>query len=403
VTRFTHLIAPPFRPDQPGRARLTGRQATGQVDTWIRSQTHRVKRLLTWLAGPASALAIFLAPVSILWVALPANGETLPLLLSETGLFRPGEAGITAPGVLTFSPQYPLWSDGATKRRWIYLPPGSSIDASRPDAWEFPPGTKLWKEFSVGRAVETRVVERLEDGTWRFAAYVWRQDGSDAELAPSGGIAALPVPGAPDSIYGVPSEPDCRACHEGGPVPVLGFSALQLSPDRDPGALHAQPPGTTDVDLRTLADRGLLRNLPAGLLNSPPRIDAPSADGRAALGYLHANCGHCHNDPRESGAGVPVDLLLAQYAGRPDSAGAVIDSLLGTTSRFRMTGQPTRNRAELVTLRMHSRNPNTQMPPLGTRIADAQALSLMERWLASELQSQNSSNKINSPAKEILP
>jgi len=33
---------------------------------------------------------------------------------------------------------------------------------------------------------------------------------------------------------------DCRACHEGRTTPVLGFSALQLSPDRDPNAPHAQ-------------------------------------------------------------------------------------------------------------------------------------------------------------------
>ncbi len=74
----------------------------------------------------------------------------------------------------TFTPQYPLWSDGATKRRWISLPDGTAIDGSRPAAWEFPVGTKFWKEFSAsGRRVETRTIERAADGSWQFRAYVW--------------------------------------------------------------------------------------------------------------------------------------------------------------------------------------------------------------------------------------
>ena len=53
--------------------------------------------------------------------------------LSETGLYAAGRPGLsstrrTAP----FSPQYPLWSDGAAKARWIYLPPGTAIDTTRP-------------------------------------------------------------------------------------------------------------------------------------------------------------------------------------------------------------------------------------------------------------------------------
>ena len=141
---------------------------------------------------------------------------------------------------IAFAPQYPLWSDGTSKRRWIYLPPGTAIDASRVDAWEFPVGTRLWKEFGYDRRVETRFIERLADGSWRFAAYVWNEEGTDAVLAAEDG-AVLPVSAAPGGRYVVPSRNDCLACHEGPPVPVLGFSALQLSPDRDPLAPHAEP------------------------------------------------------------------------------------------------------------------------------------------------------------------
>ena len=114
---------------------------------------------------------------------------------------------------------------------------------------------------------------------------------------------------APDGRYDVPSRADCTGCHEGAAQPVLGFSALQLSADRDPLAAHAPAPASITLD--ALAARGLLRNLPSALLEQPPRIAAASPTERAALGYLHANCGHCHNG---SGNGVPLRLNLAQSA-----------------------------------------------------------------------------------------
>ena len=78
------------------------------------------------------------------------------LRLADTGLYQDASAERVAADVLAYTPQYPLWSDGATKRRWIRLPPGAAIDASDPDAWVFPIGTQIWKEFSFGGRVETR-------------------------------------------------------------------------------------------------------------------------------------------------------------------------------------------------------------------------------------------------------
>jgi hypothetical protein len=123
--------------------------------------------------------------------------------------------------------------------------------------------------------------------------------------APDGAILRVA-----DRRYAIPSRTDCLACHEGAAVPVLGFSALQLSADRDPLAPHAEPASGTD--LGALVARGLLRNLPPALLKQPPRIAAATPIERAALGYLHGNCGHCHSKPDEAGASVPVGVLLAQ-------------------------------------------------------------------------------------------
>ena len=36
---------------------------------------------------------------------------------------------------------------------------------------------------------------------------------------------------------------------------------------------------------------------------------------------------------------------------------------------------------------MSSRNPQKQMPPIGTQLIDAGALALIERWIAQEIES----------------
>jgi hypothetical protein len=311
-------------------------------------------------------------------------GSPLPQRLADTGLYarRSGTEEIAA-GVLPFSPQYPLWSDGAEKRRWIRLPPGTRIDARAPDRWVFPVGTRLWKEFSLGRRLETRMLERTRDG-WRFATYVWNEDGTDAVLAPPEGLrAGVPVPGG--GRWVIPGTADCRACHEGQPNPVLGFTALQLSSDRDPGAPHARA-AHAEVHLEDLLARGLLRGLPPSLAATPPRIGSGSADERAALGYLHANCGICHNRQGPL-AGIGLDLLQSLSEG-PASVERTRASALAVRALRPVGGaevrlDPGKPEHSVLFRRMGARDPLDQMPPLGTEKPDREALALVERWIHS--------------------
>ena len=114
--------------------------------------------------------------------APPVTG---PMKLSETGLYSDFASRTIDPQHVVVSPRYPLWSDGDTKARYLYLPPGAKIDTSDPDNWKFPVGMKMWKEFRVGTTlVETRLIEKVTAGTgvdvWWKVAYAWLPDGSDA-------------------------------------------------------------------------------------------------------------------------------------------------------------------------------------------------------------------------------
>ena len=242
---------------------------------------------------PAYGLRGLVTLACVLAGVTAVRAEILPERLSQTGLYADIATKQVAAGLLAFTPQYPLWSDGARKSRWISLPRGTSIDAADPDAWFFPVGTRLWKEFAYERRVETRYIELTADG-WVFATYRWLEDESDAVLAPKFGQRAVYelADGVP---YDLPARTDCRACHEGNVSRVLGFSALQLSAARDPGAPHAEPLRPGDVDLARLVAQGKVKGLPGDLVALAPEVPARSATERSALGYLHGNCSSCHN------------------------------------------------------------------------------------------------------------
>jgi len=331
------------------------------------------------LAAWAVALALALSP------AVPARAAPLPEHLGQTGLYADRALTTPARDVLAYTPQYPLWSDRATKRRWIRLPRGTAIDARDPDAWVFPVGTWIWKEFSRDRRRETRLIVRRSSG-WVYGTYRWTDDGSDALLVASSG-AIDPDPGWPGGSYVFPSQQECRSCHEGRPTPVLGFSALQLSPDQDPEAVHGEDRAPGTVDLQMLVDRHLIRGLPSSWKTHPPRIAASTADERAALGYLHGNCGQCHN-ARGPLANLGLDLWIDPARPGGDLA-RVLETLLGR-SHFHLPGAagpesrrltPGAPDKSAILVRMLSREPATQMPPIATRVVDREAAMRIERWI----------------------
>lgn len=319
-------------------------------------------------------------------VASVAARPAVPARLSETGLYLPGST-IVDPRNRPFSPQYPLWTDGAEKARWIQLPPGARIDAHDANAWTFPVGTKLWKEFAfAGRNVETRLLWRTGRSDWSYASYVWNADGTDATLAPPEGVAGA-AEIAPGARHNVPSREDCRACHEAGAGPALGFTALQLSPDRDPAAPHAEPLRAGMLTLQTLLDEDLLASPHPTLAARPPRIPG-DVRTRAVLGYLSANCGHCHNEA-SSVATVRHPLLMPAYASSAEVR-RIVDTLRSTVTKWDVPhttpgttslvapGSPERS---ALFVRMRSRRPSSQMPPIGTVILDREGLDLVRGWI----------------------
>jgi hypothetical protein len=305
-----------------------------------------------------------------------------PATLMASGLFTGTNANGTlrlATGVEAFEPKYALWSDGADKARWVYLPPGEKIDTSDPDHWSFPVGTKFWKEFSIaGKRVETRLIEKFGPGRddFLYAAYWWKPGdagaATDAPLAdPDNG-----VPSANGTSHDVPPRKFCEQCHDSLQEHVLGFGALELS--------HSRP----GVTVTTLAQGGrFTRALPSNL-------EFPGADDRTrdALGYLHANCGNCHNTtPGVFMIPEPRLDLRVRVGQALEETGAYRTALNVEVTKFNHPaapaityriagGDPSRS---CVSFRMADLAKDNRMPPIATKVADTQGLTTVNGWIAT--------------------
>ncbi len=296
---------------------------------------------------------------------------TGPALLSQTGLYADFAARKLSPDLVPFEPRYPFWTDGIEKTRYLHLPPGTKIDTSRMDHWVFPKGTKAFKEFRVGgKLVETRLLMKVKDEAsrnfaWFEAPYVWRADGSDADRVLDG------LPDALGTGHAIPEQADCRNCHGDVVDVLLGVSAIQLSdPVKNPNA--------------ALWAAGRLTHQP------PAGIEVPGTGNvKATLAYLHANCGHCHNDEAVKLATqtkMRLRLLLSQKT--PEDTG-----LFTTTVGTRMVhvapdvtdvvvkGDPDHS-GLYVRMGYRGGSETGAMPPSGTQIVDTAGRALVRQFIA---------------------
>lgn len=317
--------------------------------------------------GSSAPDAEVCTPTLVVDGRLTSTSSTPPQHLSETGLYEDIGVKLVAAPVESFTPQFPLWSDGAEKNRWVYLPECGTIDTSDQDHWGMPVGTKLWKEFVVqGKRVETRIISRFGGGPndFYFATYLWNDDESDAEWVPLG------MRNARGTTHDVPPVASCHSCHDHLEEHVLGFSAVQL---------NHQGGGVTI--------NSLMQN---ARLSHPDPIGSAvpgNIDTQAALGYLHANCGNCHHE--DLGAiefNTPFGLRLSWYDTSIEETGAIRTSVGVRVEKFSrpdiayriVPGDP---ESSAVVARMEDRGSLDQMPPIATKVVDHDGLDTIRPWI----------------------
>ncbi len=290
--------------------------------------------------------------------------EALPALLSEVGIFpRMDDPSEVSARAIEFAPRYPLWSNGSEKQRQLVLPQGERVDVSE-EHWVFPVGTLFFKTFAYAddgaadglRYAETRVLQRLEDG-WQEAAYLWREDRSEAELLE--GRTATDVDAEHEGeafVHEVPSRRQCRTCHESAEVEILGFTALQL--DDGEGQLE--------------------RLLELEVFDGEVEGERIEGEDAWLLGYVTGNCVHCHNgfaDGANSSFPLGHEVFLDNTLGRETESSA---SGIGTRI---VPGNAEDSVLYLAFIEADNGTGIEEMPPLGIQLRDAEMAARLKAWI----------------------
>jgi uncharacterized repeat protein (TIGR03806 family) len=336
---------------------------------------------MRWLLASFLCLALVLfarggqaVPASTISDAAITSSANPPLL-SAFGFFN-GGADKASPAMISYSLGTPLFSDYSEKQRFIYLPKGTKLSVADNGRMSFPVGSALVKSFGYPdtagklKIIETRVLLHRAEG-WVALPYVWRADGSDAELK-LGGIRVPASFKKPDGTamqisYAVPNKNQCKQCHSTKDVitpigPVWQNMVF--------GAIAAEKA----VKART-------EFAGAAILAEARWNDAKSGTvEQRALSYLRVNCGHCH---KPSGSASNSGLFFDDYSGgaaalgigkRPVAAGR-------GAGNFDFVVDPGHPERSILIHRMKSTDPGVAMPELGRATAHDEGIKLLEEWI----------------------
>jgi hypothetical protein len=303
-----------------------------------------------------------------------ADAASPPATLACTGLYSDFASQTLSPNAKPYAPATPLWSDGATKLRWIELPPGQTIDVSNPNEWTFPVGTKLFKQFTYeGVRVETRMFQKTAANYWVRATYAWNASQTEALISYG---ATVPVD-ADGGTWVIPTNDDCDSCHRGRSDRILGFEQVSLGLE-----------GATGLTLLQLVVQGLVTPAPTQV-NLRIGDDGTGLDG-PALAWLHINCGvTCHNANENAegyGAGMRLRLDPTWLDGSP--ATSAWDPLRTTINVPGVSGSIAGiprilpgNPSGSAIVQLTTERGTLQMPPIASRFVDTTDVASVEAWI----------------------
>lgn len=350
-----------------------------------------------------------------------------PRKLSESGLFTDVAKHAMADGVVPYSVNSPLWSDGAHKERFIAIPAVEGrdmrIEFNTGRSWKFPDDAVLVKSFALGEGssrqwIETRFMVK-QQGEWAGYSYRWNDEQTDAELVPAEGADQK----VGDQVWRFPSRTECMVCHSRAASFVLGLSERQMNKEHDyngvaehqfdaltrlgllkitgaPGDYPAQiKAGWKDagMDEKLIAQKyreqsttkdqrpiptshHMFVKKPDEYKKLPNPYDENEPLEARARSYLHANCSHCHIEAgggnSQMSLGIETELAKMKLIGeKPLHHKFGIDDPLLVAP-----GEPNRS---VLLHRLSQRGEKTgQMPQIGTTVVDAEAVKLFREWIA---------------------
>ena len=326
-----------------------------------------------------------------------------PQFLSQTGIFTNLATLTPSAGVVPYNVATPLWSDGASKQRWIALPNNGSHDTPAEDIvfnekgnWQFPAGTVFVKHFEIAtndnnpsqvKRLETRLLVCTENGGKYGVTYKWNSAGTDAELLTTGESETYNVTlsggGTVTRNWDYPSRADCLQCHTPAAGQALGFRTAPLNSD-----FHYNATGRTANQLVTfnalgMFDRTLTVTELENFIESRAIDDTSAPVEHRVRSYLDSNCAHCHQP-----AGT-ISYFDARLGTPLSSQGLVNGAIQGHFSlpggSYLTPGNPD---LSAVHVRLGNVGNGAAMPPLAKNAVDQRAVDLLNSYISGLTQAE---------------
>ena len=306
--------------------------------------------------------------------------------LSDYNLFEePLASLLPKEGVIPYDLNSPLFTDYASKLRFVYVPDGSITPYDTLDALKFPVGTILVKNFfytlSNGNQhiVETRLLLHQSSG-WNAEVYEWNEEQTEATRLIVGKQEEITFLKDGETVtidYLVPNKNQCKNCHAlGNSVSPIGPKVGNLNHDYEYNS-------GTNNQIDKWVSEGILESPTHSIIPSWPNYNEESADlNLKARAYLEANCAHCH---RSEGAASNSGLYLSYYNTDSASYGfykAPVAAGDGSGG-LRYDIVPGSAEESILYYRMNSTDVDIRMPELGRSLIDEEGVTLIKDWINS--------------------
>ncbi len=302
--------------------------------------------------------------------------------------------------VLPYEPASSLFSDYAHKKRFVWMPKGTSATYNGDDnVLNFPIGAVLIKTFyydnvqsinntpvnNAAKIIETRLLVNKVDG-WHAYDYVWNEAQTDATLEATDNGLFVPLTFTENGIsrtidYKVPSQTECVTCHKINPN-QSGEITIPIGPKPQNLNTMYNYRGIMQNQLTRWRNIGYINNtLPAvNTINSTVDWrDTNYSLEQRAKSYIDMNCAHCHRD------GGHCDYTPQRFNfsnTNPETFGICLTPLFYIENAPFVINGGNANQSEMI-VRMNTNEGNLQMPIIGRTIIHDEGVQLVRDWINS--------------------
>jgi uncharacterized repeat protein (TIGR03806 family) len=300
--------------------------------------------------------------------------------------------------VIPFEPASGLFTDYASKKRFIWMPTGVKANyVADNKILDCPVGTVLIKTFyyttiqpgDLTKLIETRLMIRKSDG-WKFYEYIWRDDQTEADLVvgedfTNGSSKTITFKKPNNEIvttdYRIPSDAECFACHKKNEIATpIGIKPQNLNHNFTYGE------GSKN-QLQKMVDQGYLTSFPSSIVSTVDYHDTTKSLELRARSYLDINCAHCHQEQ----ARCDYRALRLEFSEttNPTNIGICVtaaEEISPTLQRLITPGIPGKS---VLHYRISINDESERMPLLGRTIVHDEGVSLIEEWISSLTQTCN--------------